>query len=48
VTANPIAISVFLVLFAAVAALGFVATRWRKADLHSLHEWGWVGAASAP
>jgi SSS family solute:Na+ symporter len=36
-------LAVFLVLFALVACLGFVATRWRKADLHSLHEWGLGG-----
>src|SRR6478736_4513159 len=42
-TANPVSLSVFLILFAAVACLGFVATRWRKADLHSLAEWGLGG-----
>src|SRR3954465_4181308 len=41
--ANPVSLTVFLVLFALVASLGFVATRWRKADLHSLHEWGLGG-----
>jgi SSS family solute:Na+ symporter len=42
-TANPISIAVFLTLFVAVACLGFVATRWRKADLHSVQEWGLGG-----
>jgi SSS family solute:Na+ symporter len=42
-TANPVSLSIFLILFAAVACLGFVATRWRKADLHSLSEWGLGG-----
>ena len=42
-SANPVAIAVFLVLFVMVACLGFVATRWRKADLHSVHEWGLGG-----
>lgn len=42
-SANPIAIAVFLVLFVLVSCLGFVATRWRKADLHSVHEWGLGG-----
>jgi SSS family solute:Na+ symporter len=42
-SANPVAIAVFLILFVAVACLGFVATRWRKADLHSVHEWGLGG-----
>ena len=41
--ADPVAIIVFLILFALVACLGFVATRWRKADLHSVHEWGLGG-----
>src|SRR5712675_1419082 len=41
--ANPVSLTVFLVLFALVACLGFVATRWRKADLHSLQEWGLGG-----
>jgi len=42
-TAHPVAIAVFLVLFVLVACLGFVATRWRKADLHSVQEWGLGG-----
>src|SRR5258706_426531 len=41
--ANPVSLTVFLFLFALVPCLGFVATRWRKADLHSLHEWGLGG-----
>jgi SSS family solute:Na+ symporter len=42
-SANPVALTVFLILFAFVAVLGFVASRWRKADLHSLQEWGLGG-----
>ena len=42
-TAHPVAIAVFLVLFVLVSCLGFVATKWRKADLHSVHEWGLGG-----
>ena len=42
-TANPVSLTVFLVLFVLVATLGFVATRWRKADLHNLQEWGLGG-----
>src|SRR6185312_3603625 len=42
-SANPIAIGVFAVLFVLVSCLGFVATRWRKADLHSVQEWGLGG-----
>ena len=41
--ADPAAIAVFVILFAAVAGLGFLATRWRKADLHQLSEWGLGG-----
>jgi len=37
------ALAVFLVLFAAVTLLGFVASRWRKGDLSQLHEWGLGG-----
>ena len=42
-SANPVSLTVFFVLFGLVACLGFVATRWRKADLHSLSEWGLGG-----
>jgi SSS family solute:Na+ symporter len=38
-----IALSVFVVLFALVTVLGFVAARWRRADLDQLHEWGLGG-----
>ena len=34
---------VFVVLFVFVTWLGFVAARWRKADLNLLHEWGLGG-----
>jgi SSS family solute:Na+ symporter len=34
---------VFFVLFALVTVLGFVASRWRRADLDQLHEWGLGG-----
>ena len=37
------ALIVFLLLFGAVTALGFIAARWRKADLSQLHEWGLGG-----
>jgi solute:Na+ symporter, SSS family len=37
------AVVVFVLLFALVTALGFVASRWRKADLDQLHEWGLGG-----
>ena len=34
---------VFVALFLFVTWLGFVAARWRKADLNLLHEWGLGG-----
>lgn len=37
------ALSVFIVLFAAVTILGFLAARWRRGDLDQLHEWGLAG-----
>src|ERR1700742_4804982 len=37
------ALIVFLVLFALVTCLGFVAARWRRGDLTQLHEWGLGG-----
>ena len=37
------ATAVFVVLFLFVTWLGFVAARWRKADLNLLHEWGLGG-----
>lgn len=35
--------AVFLLLFGLVTVLGFIAARWRKADLDQLHEWGLGG-----
>jgi SSS family solute:Na+ symporter len=37
------ATSVFVALFLLVTWVGFVAARWRKADLNVLHEWGLGG-----
>ena len=34
---------IFVALFLFVTGLGFVAARWRKADLNLLHEWGLGG-----
>lgn len=34
---------VFAFFFALVTALGFIAARWKKADLNLLHEWGLGG-----
>ncbi|HVY49577.1 MAG TPA: sodium:solute symporter [Minicystis sp.] len=36
-------LSVFIALFALVTAVGFVAARWRRANLDELHEWGLGG-----
>jgi SSS family solute:Na+ symporter len=40
---QPVALVVFLVLFALVTVMGFVAARWRRGDLDTLHEWGLGG-----
>ncbi len=37
------ALIVFVLLFALVTALGFVAVHWRRGDLGLLHEWGLAG-----
>jgi SSS family solute:Na+ symporter len=37
------ALSVFIVFFALVTVLGFIAARWRRGDLNQLHEWGLAG-----
>lgn len=46
--ASPVAIGVFLVLFLLILSLGFVASRWKKADLHKLDEWGLGGRRFGP
>jgi SSS family solute:Na+ symporter len=40
---DSVALAVFIALFALVTVIGFVAARWRKADLDQLHEWGLGG-----
>ena len=40
---HAVAIVVFVVLFLLVTVLGFVAARWRRADLAGLNEWGLAG-----
>jgi hypothetical protein len=40
---NPVAIAIFVALFAFVTLLGFAASRWRRGDLNHLHEWGLGG-----
>src|SRR3979411_320871 len=40
---NVSALVVFVAIFALGAVLGFVAARWRRADLDQLNEWGLGG-----
>ena len=40
---NWVAASVFIFLFGLVTILGFVASRWRAAELNHLNEWGLAG-----
>jgi SSS family solute:Na+ symporter len=40
---NPVAVTIFIALFAFVTLLGFGAARWRRGDLDHLHEWGLGG-----
>jgi solute:Na+ symporter, SSS family len=40
---NAVAVSIFIFLFLVVSLIGFVAVRWRRADLTSLDEWGLGG-----
>src|SRR3954452_23458924 len=46
---NGVELTVFVILFVAVSALGFVAARWRRADdLEHLDEWGLGGRNFGP
>jgi SSS family solute:Na+ symporter len=38
------ALVVFVLLFALITILGFVAAHWRRGDLDLLHEWGLAGS----
>ncbi|HEU5347228.1 MAG TPA: sodium:solute symporter [Ktedonobacterales bacterium] len=40
---NWTALTVFIILFALVTVLGFVAARWRRGDLNTINEWGLGG-----
>jgi SSS family solute:Na+ symporter len=40
---DAVTLAVFLFLFAAVTLIGFVAARWRRADIENLDEWGLGG-----
>jgi solute:Na+ symporter, SSS family len=40
---DAVALTIFVLLFAAVAIIGFVAARWRRGDLSLIDEWGLGG-----
>jgi SSS family solute:Na+ symporter len=40
---NVVALTVFIAIFAAVTAIGFVASRWRRGKEDTIHEWGLGG-----
>jgi solute:Na+ symporter, SSS family len=40
---NGVELAIFIFFFALVTGLGFVASRWRRAKLDTLHEWGLGG-----
>jgi solute:Na+ symporter, SSS family len=40
---NWTALTIFIILFAVVTAIGFFAARWRRGDLNHLNEWGLGG-----
>jgi solute:Na+ symporter, SSS family len=40
---NVVATAVFVFFFGLVSALGFIAARWKAADLDQIHEWGLGG-----
>jgi solute:Na+ symporter, SSS family len=40
---NWTALTIFILLFALITVMGFVAAHWRKGDLDLLHEWGLGG-----
>jgi solute:Na+ symporter, SSS family len=40
---DPVALSIFVALFALVTVIGFVAVRWRRAESNNINEWGLGG-----
>src|SRR6266567_1009565 len=36
-------VSIFIFFFVLITVIGFVAARWRRADLNTIHEWGLAG-----
>ena len=45
---NVVATSVFVVFFGLVTVLGFIASRWKAADLDHIQEWGLGGRRFGP
>ena len=45
---NTTALIIFVLLFALITIMGFVAGRWRRGDLDQLHEWALAAADSGP
>ncbi len=42
-TIDWVALTVFIVFFALVTIIGFIAASWRRGDLNQIHEWGLAG-----
>ncbi len=40
---DPVSLTVFIILFALVTVIGFIAARWRRGNLTQLNEWGLAG-----
>jgi SSS family solute:Na+ symporter len=47
-TPDAVAITVFVVFFAFVTVVGFIAARWRRGDLSQIAEWGLAGRRFGP
>lgn len=45
---DPVATGVFITLFFLISSLGFVASRWKRADLGHIEEWGLGGRRFGP
>ena len=48
IEADPVTVTVFLLLFVGVAGAGLFAARWRRGDLSQLTEWGLGGRRFGP
>ena len=40
---DAVSLTIFIVFFAIVTVIGFVAARWRRGNLNQIHEWGLAG-----